>query len=149
MTRKHIHEEEFGISSDEMFHLLITPSKIRDWWGAARVIVLPEENGTWMAAWGENEDNPDYITAFTISAFEPPNRLLFTDAKYTASGEKLPFEAEMITEFAIKDNEIGCVLKVNQEGFPSDSSADEYFEGCKKGWTDTFAGIRKSIGTSL
>jgi uncharacterized protein YndB with AHSA1/START domain len=148
MTRQHIHEEEFGVSKEEMFELLVTPSLICKWWGAARAIVIPEVGGIWMAAWGEDEDSPDYITAFTMSEFEPPRRILFTDAKYTAGGEKLPFEADIVAEFEVSESLNGCSLKVVQDGFPTDPAADEYYAACETGWKDTFAGIRRTLEES-
>lgn len=81
-TRKHIHEEEFNVGPDEIFRILHTPTAICKWWGASRAIVLAEENGFWAAAWGENEDEPDYTTAFVIKAFEPPKRIVLGEAKY-------------------------------------------------------------------
>lgn len=147
MTRKHVHEEEFSVSPQQAFGLLITPSSIREWWGADRVIVLPEAGGIWMAAWGDTEDSPDYVTAFTISEYEPPQRILFTDAKYTASGEKLPFEMEMTTEFLIEETDNGCTIKVVQDGFPDDPAADDYYTACEKGWSDTYAGIRRFVSS--
>ncbi len=146
MTRKHIHEEEFPIPPAEMFEMLITPSSIRQWWGASRAIVIPEKGGIWMAAWGADEDAPDYISAFTMSEYDPPARILFTDAKYTAGGEKLPFDAEITAEFIVADHPAGCTLKVVQDGFPVDPVADEFVAACETGWKDTFAGIRRTIG---
>ncbi len=125
--------------------MLVTPSAIREWWGANRAIVIPEAGGIWMAAWGANEDRPDYVTAFTISQFEPPHRILFSDAKYKAGGEELPFEMDMQTEFLISETPEGCELKVVQDGFPDDPAADEYYAACEKGWTDTFSGIRRFV----
>ena len=145
MTRSHEHQEDFDISSEEMFKLLITPSLICKWWGAARAIVQPEKNGIWMAAWGADEDAPDYITAFTMTEYEPPRRILFTDAKYTAGGEKLPFNADITAEFIVNDTQNGCSFRVIQKGFPTDPAADEYYAACEKGWVDTFAGIRRTI----
>jgi uncharacterized protein YndB with AHSA1/START domain len=145
MTRKHIHKEIFSIGLEKAFELLITPSAIREWWGADRAIVLPEKDGIWMAAWGKNEDAPDYVTAFTMSEYEPPNRILFTDAKYTAGGDKLPFDMDMSTEFLISAVDGGVEIRVIQDGFPLDATADEYYSACEKGWKDTFAGIRKFI----
>lgn len=145
MTRKHTHTELFSIGLEKAFELLITPSAIRNWWGADRAIVMPEKDGIWMAAWGKNEDAPDYVTAFTMSEYEPPNRILFTDAKYTAGGDKLPFDMDMSTEFRLTAVDGGVEITVIQDGFPLDSSADEYYVACEKGWKDTFAGIRKFI----
>jgi hypothetical protein len=48
--------------------LLVTPSAIRAWWGAARAIVLAQENGAWAAAWGADEDRPDYPHRLTRSS---------------------------------------------------------------------------------
>ena len=89
-TRKHLHEEDFPVSQSEMFEILIKPSAICKWWGASRAIVLPEENGVWAGVWGEDGDDPDYISAFTIAEYDPPNRILFTDAKYFSKDGGLP-----------------------------------------------------------
>jgi uncharacterized protein YndB with AHSA1/START domain len=58
-TRKHIHEEIFHVDPETLFALLHTPSAIRRWWGASRVIVDPKSGGVWVGLWGE-EDSPDY-----------------------------------------------------------------------------------------
>ena len=71
-TRKHVHEEVFPASPERLFALLHTPSAIRHWWNVAHAVVLPERGGFWAAAWGEAEDEPDYITVATIRDFEPP-----------------------------------------------------------------------------
>ncbi len=141
-TRKHIHQEEFPVSPEKMFEILITPSAIRHWWNASRAIVLAEENGVWTAAWGEDEDDPDYITSFVIKEFEPPKRMLLVDAKYHAKYGKMPFDAKMTTEFNIEPTDDGSVLRVVQDGFPVDSIADEYYQACETGWIDTFKMIR-------
>jgi uncharacterized protein YndB with AHSA1/START domain len=49
-------------SQAAVFRLLLTPSAIREWWGVSRDIVTPEQGGIWVAAWGEDEDDPDYVT---------------------------------------------------------------------------------------
>lgn len=144
-TRKHIHEEEFPVSQEEMFEILITPSAICKWWGASRAIVLAEENGVWAGAWGEDEDNPDYITTFTIREYEPPRRILFTDAKYLSKDGGIPFDAKITAEFIVEPAKAGCKLTVIQDGFPVDSAADDFYKGCEIGWRDTFKGIRDLV----
>ena len=144
-TRKHIHEEEFPVSQEEMFGILIKPSAIRKWWGASRAIVLAEENGIWAGTWGDDEDNPDYISTFTISEFEPPKRILFDDAKYFPKDGGLPFEAKITAEFIVEKTDSGCKLRVVQDGFPKDSGADDYYNACETGWKNTFEGIRKYL----
>ena len=74
MTRAHVHSEEFPVSPDRLFAILTQPSAIRSWWSASRAIVVPAKGGTWAAAWGEDEDDPDYVTVATLSEFEPPKR---------------------------------------------------------------------------
>ena len=141
-TRRHIHEEEFPIPAEEMFEILIKPSAIRIWWQASRAIILPEKDGIWAGAWGANEDDPDYISTFTIKEYEPPRRILLTDSKYSSKDGELPFEADFKTEFTVEPTESGCKLRVVQDGFPADSVADEFYAGCEVGWRDTFKGIR-------
>ena len=79
-TRKHVHQIELAASPEEVFRLLVSPNAIRNWWGASRVIVLAKQNGVWAAVWG-NEDIPDYVALYKISAIEPPRRLFLTDSE--------------------------------------------------------------------
>ncbi len=146
-TRKHIHEENFSVAAEKMFEILIIPSAIRKWWGASRAIVLAEKNGVWAAEWGE-EDNPDYISAFTIAEYEPPKRILFNDSKYFSKDGALPFDANLTAEFIVEAKESGCSLKVIQDGFPCDDSADEFYAACEIGWRETFKGIREYFRAS-
>lgn len=144
-TRRHTHEEAFSASPERLFALLHTPSAIRGWWGAARAVVLPQAGGIWAAAWGEAEDDPDYITAATIRDFEPPRRMVLIDYRYRAKSGPLPFAAHFVTEFLIGPHAEGAVLRVTQGGFPVDREADAFYAACEQGWRDTFAGIRKFL----
>ena len=148
-TRKHVHEESFAVAPEQLFALLHTPSAIRHWWGAARAVVLPEREGLWSAAWGEAEDDPDYITVATIRDFDPPRRLVLTDYRYRARTGPLPFDADFVTEFTVAPHPEGAVLRVSQDGFPSGPEADEFYAGCEKGWRDTFAGIRRYLASRV
>jgi uncharacterized protein YndB with AHSA1/START domain len=142
-TRKHLHQIELPVAPEEVFAILVRPSAIRDWWFANRVIVMAQEGGTWAAAWGENEDDPDYITTATLKVFDPPRRLAFADQKYRAKSGPLPFQADLITAFTVLPTANGSILKVEQDGFPADSVADEFYAACEKGWRDTFESIRR------
>jgi uncharacterized protein YndB with AHSA1/START domain len=144
-TRKHVHDEIFGTTPEELFRILHTPSAIRGWWGAARAIVLPEPGGTWVAAWGPDEDSPDYITVATMKVFDPPKRIVFGDYKYYSKSGPLPFEANFTTEFTVESHPEGAVLRVAQDGLPADSTADEFYAACETGWRDTFGGIRRYL----
>jgi uncharacterized protein YndB with AHSA1/START domain len=143
-TRSHTHEEVFAATPERLFALLHTPSAIREWWGAARVIVFPEADGVWVAAWGD-EDQPDYITAARIRVFDPPRRLVLDDYRYVAKSGPLPFEAEFVTEFTVELHPQGALLRAVQDGFPCESVADEFYAACERGWKETFAGIRKYL----
>ena len=148
-TRKHVHEETFSASPERVFALLHTPSSIRQWWGVSRAIVLPEPGGTWAAAWGEAEDDPDYTTVATIRVFQPPHRMVLSNYRYHAKAGPLPFQAEFVTEFLVSPHGGGASLRVTQDGFPASSEADEFYAGCKKGWEDTFDGIRQYLSDSV
>lgn len=55
-TRRIEHTNTRTEKPERVFAILHTPSAIRAWWGASRVIVLPHEKGVWAAVWGnENE----------------------------------------------------------------------------------------------
>ena len=146
-TRTHEHEEQLPASPEEVFALLHTPSAIRVWWSAARAIVVPETGGVWAAAWGEDEDSPEYVTVARISRFEPPVRLVLDDYRYWARSGPLPFEADFVTEFLVSPGPTGARLRVRQHGFPIGRQADEFVAACDRGWRDTFSGIRRFLET--
>lgn len=143
--RRHVHEELLPCAPERLFALLHTPSAIRAWWGAARVIVLPERGGIWAATWGGSEDDPDYVTVATIGTFDPPRRLVLTDYHYRARSGPLPFDAAFVTEFLVTPHPDGAVLRVTQDGFPADPAADAFYAACQTGWRETFAGIRSYL----
>lgn len=144
-TRKHVHKEEFATSPETLFALLVTPSAIRRWWSASRVVVLPKSGGLWAATWGDDEDDPDYITVATITHFDPPRRLRLGSYRYHAKSGPLPFGADFSTEFIVRATSGGATLEVTQSGFPAGPEANDFYVGCQKGWEATFAGIRRFL----
>ncbi|MCI0639383.1 MAG: SRPBCC domain-containing protein [Gemmataceae bacterium] len=144
-TRSHTLSMTLPAVPEKVFALLITPSAIRGWWSAARAIVQPQTGGLWAAAWGEREDDPDYVCVATIRDFDPPHRLVLDDYRYFAKSGPLPFDADFTTEFRVEPAGTGAILTVNQEGFPTDAAADEFYRACEKGWHDTFAAIRRFL----
>lgn len=144
-TRKHVHEETFPVPPEVLFALLHTPGAIRNWWGAARAIVLAESDGMWAATWGPSEDDPDYVTVANIREFDPPRRMVLTNYRYHSKTGPLPFDADFVTEFAVAPHPDGSVLRVSQDGFPTTGEADAFYAACETGWRDTFAGIRRYL----
>lgn len=146
-TRTHLHEETFDSSVDRVFALLHRPSAIRQWWGAARAIVVPQSGGLWAAAWGTDEDAPEYTTSATMEVFEPPRRLVLTQYRYSARSGPLPFEADFVTEFVVEPHADGALLRVSQAGFPRTPEGESFYIACDQGWRDTFAGIRRFLSS--
>lgn len=146
-TRAHVHEEKFDTTPEALFALLHTPSAIRGWWGAARAVVVAEEGGIWAAAWGEDEDVPDYVTAARLLEFDPPRRLTMGEQSYASKDGPLPFEADFVTTFTVEPAEGGARLRVHQDGFPAGPEGDDFYAACDKGWRDTFAGIRAFLAS--
>lgn len=144
-TRKIIYEEAFAVGPEKLFAMLHTPSAICGWWRANRAIVTPFEGGTWSATWGDDPDKPDYVTVATIRNFEPPTRMVLGDYLYFAKSGPLPFKAKLVTEFSVRAAGDSAALRVEQDGFPADASADAYFAACTQGWKNTFAGLRLFI----
>ena len=144
--RAHVHQESFDAASERLFGLLITPSAIRQWWGATCAIVDAREGGVWTAAWGD-EDDPDYISTATLVEFDPPRRLVMKYGQYYAKSGPLPFEfaADALTIFTIEPQDKGCTLFVEQTGFPCDSIAADFYADCEVGWKNTFSGIREYL----
>ena len=144
-SRRHVHEEAFAATPSRLFSLLHTPSAIRGWWGAARAVILSEPDGLWTAAWGKDEDAPDYLSVARISIFEPPRRMVLVDQRYRARGEPLPFPAQFTIDFTVEEHPEGASLRVVQEGFPHGPAGDDFLSACDQGWRETFAGIRRHL----
>ena len=139
-------EIELPIGVDAAFALLHTPSAIRAWWSAARAIVAPRRGGIWIAAWGPDEDAPDYVTAARIVAWDPPSRLRLGQFEYyRRDGQVLPFVADLETEFSVRPHDSGSLLRVHQVGFPDEQIADAFFAACQAGWAATFEGIQRYV----
>ena len=141
-TRRHVHEEIFDADPETVFALLVKPSAIREWWGASHVIIDRKQGGIWVGLWGD-EDAPDFITFNRLSVYDPPKRIKFSDFEYYSSKGPLPFAAQLTSEFTVTPIDGGkTLLRVVQDGFPTDAVADEFYAGCEQGWPDTFEGIR-------
>ena len=97
--------------------------------------------GTWAAAWGQDEDDPDFVTIARMAEFDPPRRMVLDDYRYHSRSGPMPFEAEFGVEFDVLPQAPGSLLRVRQSGFPLEASADEFHAGCERGWTDTLAGL--------
>ena len=144
-TRAHTLAIDVLAPPDFVFALLHTPSAIRAWWSASRAIVIAEERGSWAAAWGADEDRPDYVTSATIAVFEPPRRMVLGDYRYAARTGPLPFRAEFTTEFNVAPTRDGSRLTVTQSGFPVAPAADDFYRACEKGWQETLESIRRHV----
>jgi uncharacterized protein YndB with AHSA1/START domain len=144
-TRAHDVVIDLAASQQRVFNALVTPSAIRAWWGAARAIVVPRTGGLWAAAWGEEEDAPEYVTTAVIWVWQPPRRLVLGDHQYVAASGSLPFEADFTTAFEVQPAASGARLRVNQEGFPTDPVADDFYTACEGGWRDTLESLRRHL----
>jgi len=147
-TRTITHSEDFPTSAARLFSYLHTPSAIRQWWGIACVIIIPEQGGIWTAAWGDDEDDPDYIGAATIETFKPPERVVLANYHYQGKTGPLPFAKQIRVTYDIAPKgDTMCKLTVIHEGIPQSSDADDYYHGCIQGWCDTFTELRNFIET--
>ena len=146
-VRHHTAEIDLPAAPERVFSLLHTPSAIRGWWHASRAIVVPRTGGVWAAAWGDDEDAPDYLTSAIVEVFEPPRRLRLTDYRYVAQSGELPFEADFSVEFEVVPHISGSRLRVTQSGFPAAPVADEFLADCETGWHDTLASIRRFLAS--
>lgn len=145
IVRKHECSVEIDGPPERVFQALVTPGAICAWWSASRAIVIPRQGGGWAAAWGDSEDNPDYITTAVIEACEPPRRLVLGRYAYYAGAGDLPFEADFRTEFRIAPAGHGSELRVVQEGFPDGREGDDFYAACEAGWRTTLDSLKKYI----
>jgi len=133
---------------NDVFRHLISPSLIKRWWSAKSVIVVPEEGGFITVLWGENEDDPDYVTLSRILEIDAPVKLVVNYEMYYTKFGKLPFGAEMEVHYTLTDLENGTRLDLLQTGFPEDESADAFYYGCINGWKNTLEAFKQVCESS-
>jgi len=137
------HEIEIDASTETVFRLLHTPSAIRGWWSVSRAVVVAQEGGLWVAAWGEDEDDPDFVTLGTITTFEPPYRFVLRYDRYFAKAGPLPFDADFAVEFLLMPLPTGGArVHVTHTGFPVGPEADPFYAGAEEGWRRTLEALR-------
>lgn len=149
MARKIEQEYIIGRRPEVVFDALVRPGLIRKWWSAHTAIVLPETGGIYAVTWGDDADYPDYISVADIAVFERPARLLLTGFRYKSKEGGLPFEARMDTEFRLEALGTETRFTVRQTGFPDDAIADDFYNGCVQGWTDTCTSFKKTVEEQL
>jgi len=145
MKRSVKEEIEINASCQSIFDALVTPSAIQKYWGVHSVIIIPEENGILCMTWGDDFDNPNYVTVSRIEEIEPPNKLVLKYENYKSGNNSLPFDAKMKVHYKISTHQKTSILSVIQSGFPDDPKADDYFQGCIEGWKRTLASIKLFI----
>lgn len=141
-TRSQTATIDLPLSVKSIFPMLLRPSAIRGWWQADRAVVVPEAGGIWVAAWGPEEDAPEYVTSARIIEYEPPYRMVLGEYAYFAKSGPLPFEADFTTAFELQTCSPGCRLTVTQDGFPTDPAADEFYRACEIGWHNTLQALK-------
>ena len=139
------YQETFHCSPARLFEALHTPSQIRIWWEASSVILIPQPNGAFAATWGDREDDPDYVVTAVLSAYDPPNRSVMTDARYFAKTGPLGFDGDYMIEYRVRPHKRGALLHLKHSGIPSVPEADEYYAGCDTGWKHCFANLHKLL----
>ena len=129
---------------DIIFAALLNPSAIIEWWQANTAIVVKENNGIYAVSWGENIDDPDFVTTSMIRDLVPQKSFSLEYLSYVAKTGGLPFEAKMNVHFIITpENKSSSILEISQTGFPDDPIADEYIKGCKAGWNQVLGNIKE------
>jgi uncharacterized protein YndB with AHSA1/START domain len=145
MSRKINKEIRVNENGSKVFNALVTPSLIKEWWGASQAIVVPDENGVFALSWGENPDKPEYIAAATISEFKPHVKLTLSDYTYLANNEYLPFKTKFKLKFRIQCETNYCVLKLEHSGFPNKSEASKFYSECDQGWDESLASLKNLV----
>ena len=144
MSRTISQSIEIKRHQEKIFKDLLHPSAIMEWWGAKIAIVNKKENGIYTVSWGDNIDDPDYITVSWIRKFNFPNGFDLEYDSYYAKTGSLPFKAIMNVQFSISPiNEVMCEVKVLQTGIPSEKIADEYYQGCQVGWQQVLKNLKQ------
>jgi uncharacterized protein YndB with AHSA1/START domain len=136
---------ELAVPPPQVFQALITPSSIRRWWSANRAIVYAADNGCWTAAWGDREDQPDYVCSYRISLCRPPHQLTLTDPVYFGRHGDMPDSLDNVQiEFDIQATTTGSQLRVRQSGLPA--ADHEFCQRCRDGWDQTLDQLQRLLG---
>jgi uncharacterized protein YndB with AHSA1/START domain len=144
MPREILQSIEISNNPEFIFNSLLNPSAITEWWQAKTAIVVKENDGIYAVSWGEDIDDPDYITISIIRNLVYQKRFSLEYSSYVSKGGKLPFESKMLVHFTIIPKTItSTLIEIRQTGFPDDQIADDYFEGCKKGWNQVLGNLKK------
>lgn len=125
------------------YRLLYSPQAIRDCWGARSAIVLPKVDGIWVATWGLDENDPDFVAMARIKRFDPPTTLLLGD--YVFHSKLLQLEHKLPafqTLFEVQANGKGSILSLEQSGFVRDPEIDEFYNRCNIGWKSTLMSLK-------
>ncbi|WP_037321492.1 SRPBCC domain-containing protein [Salegentibacter sp. Hel_I_6] len=145
MSQKINKEIRINENGSKVFNALITPSLIKEWWGASQAIVVPDENGVFALSWGENLDKPIYIASATISEFKPHVKLTLSNYTYLADNEYLPFKANFKLKFRIQCETKYCILKLEHSGFPNKSRASQFYSDCDQGWDEALKSLKHLV----
>ena len=137
-TRSQWHEIELPATPVAVFNLLISPKAIRGRWGSVSAVVT-ELDGLWVIAWGERENDPNFVAGARIRAFESPRRVALAYEYCRAKTGQLPYGPTMTAEFTIQKTQVGALLRVTHAGIPQDANA--YFESAGEGWRAMLQGI--------
>ncbi|MCY3628415.1 MAG: SRPBCC domain-containing protein [Bacteroidota bacterium] len=137
--------ENFACTPQELFDALHTPSALRSWWNANRVIIIPRTNGMYSAAWGEDEDDPEYVSSGIYRVYDPPYKSVIEDFRYYAKSDPADFEGLMSITYEITARNSEAHLQLTHTGIPEGDEADAYFEACTIGWVETLKNLKKYV----
>lgn len=130
-------------SKEKVFAALTTPSQIVQWWQASCAIVVAKTNGLFAVRWGD-EDDPDYVSAATITTFIPSEILQLSNFVYYAKGWANEETDDLPAEFILKQiNDKWVEITIKQTGFPQEKP--EFMSQCMKGWQDVLIAIKRLV----
>jgi len=143
MSREISQQIEINNTPEFIYQALLNPSAITSWWQAKTAIVVKENDGIYAVTWGDDIDDPDFITVSFIKNLVPSKSFDLEYSSYVAKSGNLPFDAKMNVYFTIVPNSgINTILEVKQTGIPDDPIANDYFEWCTNGWIQILGNIK-------
>lgn len=148
MARSIIKEIRISQSEDVIFDALITPSLIKKWWIASRLIIIPDSDGLNMTIWDDDESHTDYISEVKIKELTRPHRLLLTNLKYASRYFHAHLQ-DSSTEFTIHKENDQVKLVMKQTGFPDDEACDEFYNSCSSRWDESLLTLKRVAETEM